>query len=85
MVTRVRLLVREFKPQTESFQHGVMTHVELRRAVVIYSISAVGGEEQHGRHKQKVVKVIRNNLYKCRTERTNCKSRAYIRKNQTWN
>ena len=51
--------------------------------VVIYSVSALGGEEQYSRNKQKVVKVIRNDLYECRTRRTNCKFRDYIRKNQT--
>ena len=56
-----------------------------KNTVVIYSISALGGEEQCSRYTQKGGKVIRNNPYECHTERTNCKFRAYIRKNQTWN
>ena len=66
--------------QVKRFETGTTEDV-----VVIYSISALGGEEQYSRYKQKVVSVIRNTPYECRTRRTNCKFRAYIRKNQTWN
>ena len=45
-------------------------------AVVIYSVSALGGEEQYSRYKQKVVKIDKDTPYECRALRTNCKFRG---------